>query len=414
MAQPISTIAEAVCEAQPKLQDDFVPSTIAAAASPIGPRGKAIKSIATRCEDGIAGNAFNDPILDAPHGGPQSAPLVPELSLIPPPTASGVADVAAPPMAPGIGGFNINPPAPRAGPVAGGVAIDDMRGRLLLKPELVRWSPIQPGRSSLVFNLLAIIALVGLTLFAFHDEAGKQVRDPPRAVMPLHEALSSARTSAHPARLVTESQKGFTNEPLPLGISLKDASGGETVTIDDLAEGTELSLGTSRGLAGWLVSAHDLDETFVGPPKDFVGVMDATVKLRSASGQLLESQVIRLEWIAKKEEGLMPALAPPEPTPVLPPLDSEQIVALIKLGDGLLGHGDIATARFLLKRAAVAGNAQAALELGLTFDQAFLALSGVQGFPPDAAQAREWYERAIKLGSAEASRHLERLASMPK
>jgi TPR repeat protein len=41
-------------------------------------------------------------------------------------------------------------------------------------------------------------------------------------------------------------------------------------------------------------------------------------------------------------------------------------------------------------------------------------LAGVVGFDPDLAQAREWYDRAIKLGSTEASRQLERLASMPK
>jgi TPR repeat protein len=68
----------------------------------------------------------------------------------------------------------------------------------------------------------------------------------------------------------------------------------------------------------------------------------------------------------------------------------------------------------LLKRAAIAGNAEAALELGLTFDWTVLAQSGVLGIGSDVGQAREWYERAIKLGSAEASRHLERLVSMPK
>jgi TPR repeat protein len=68
----------------------------------------------------------------------------------------------------------------------------------------------------------------------------------------------------------------------------------------------------------------------------------------------------------------------------------------------------------LLKRAAIAGNAQAALELGLTYDPVLLAQLGVLGFAPDAGQAREWYDKAIKLGSTEASRHLEQLSSMPK
>jgi TPR repeat protein len=110
----------------------------------------------------------------------------------------------------------------------------------------------------------------------------------------------------------------------------------------------------------------------------------------------------------------MPTLGPPEPTPVLPPLDPEQIAALIKLGQDLLKRGDIVSARLLLERAAVAGNARAALALGLTFDPTVLARSGVPGIASDVGQAREWYERAIKLGSIEATRHLEELSSMPK
>jgi hypothetical protein len=97
------------------------------------------------------------------------------------------------------------------------------------------------------------------------------------------------------------------------------------VTIGGLAEDTLLSQGSSRGWAGWLLAARDLDKTFVGPPKDFVGVMDATVKLSSAGGQLLESQVIRFEWIAKTEDVLPPTLEPPEPAQVVQSLNAEQI-----------------------------------------------------------------------------------------
>jgi hypothetical protein len=186
------------------------------------------------------------------------------------------------------------------------------------------------------------------------------------------------------------------------------------VTVGGLAQDTELSLGTSLGPAGWLVRARDLEKTFVGARPDFVGIMDASVTLQSSGGQLLDRQATRYEWIHKKREGLMPSLGPPEAMPVLPALEPEQIAALIKLGQDLLKRGDIASARFLLKRAAIEGNAQAAFELGLTFDQPLLAQSGAPGFGPDVGQARGWYERAIKLGSIEAARHLERLSSMPK
>src|SRR5215472_14156252 len=177
---------------------------------------------------------------------------------------------------------------------------------------------------------------------------------------------------------------------------------------------TDDSLGTSQGSTGWLVSARDLDKTFIGTRQDFVGVVDATVTLRSPLGERLDRQVIRYEWVQKKQERSLPTLAPPAPKPGLPPLDPEQIAGLVKLGQDLLKHGDVESARFLLKREAIAGHAQAALELSLTFDGTVRAQSGVLGIGSDVGQARDWYERAIKLGSTEASRHLERLASMPK
>jgi TPR repeat protein len=50
----------------------------------------------------------------------------------------------------------------------------------------------------------------------------------------------------------------------------------------------------------------------------------------------------------------------------------------------------------------------------MTFDPVFLIQSGVLGIAPDVAQAREWYDRAVKLGSTEASHHLKRLAGMTR
>jgi hypothetical protein len=52
------------------------------------------------------------------------------------------------------------------------------------------------------------------------------------------------------------------------------------------------------------ISGGDLDKTFVAPPRDFVGVMNPTVKLSSAGGELLESQAVEFEWIAKTEDVL--------------------------------------------------------------------------------------------------------------
>jgi TPR repeat protein len=68
----------------------------------------------------------------------------------------------------------------------------------------------------------------------------------------------------------------------------------------------------------------------------------------------------------------------------------------------------------VLRRAANAGNAQAALALGGTYDGMLLAELGVLGFAADPAQARVWYQRALELGSREASRRLDRLAGVER
>ena len=75
-----------------------------------------------------------------------------------------------------------------------------------------------------MLNLFAITAIVGVIALGFADETRKQVNHILELVTPLYE-ISSAETSAHRARLVVENQKGFANEPLPLGISAQRCFG---------------------------------------------------------------------------------------------------------------------------------------------------------------------------------------------
>jgi TPR repeat protein len=77
----------------------------------------------------------------------------------------------------------------------------------------------------------------------------------------------------------------------------------------------------------------------------------------------------------------------------------------------LIASGDVAAARLVLRRAADAGDAGAAMTLAGTYDPANLAKLGVHGIVPDVAMARSWYEKARKFGSAEAPQRLEMLAS---
>jgi len=326
-------------------------------------------------------------------------------------------------MAPGIGGPNIDLPAPRLRRFEGDVAIKDLRDRMSLDPDLVLQPPIRLrnrsvvpwiGRLAFVLFTAATVAFA-VTLMTLPNEVRRDAGGIVGLVTPLLENLSQPGTPAQPPRLVVESQRAFANEPLPLGVSLDAASGGETLTLVGLATGTKLSAGMQLGLTGWQMSARDLGKAFAYAPKDFVGVMDTAIDLRSARDRLVDSQMVRLEWVQKKEARLAPTaprLDQPKPPPIVQTLDPEEVAMLIKRGEEFLKNGDIASARLFLRRAANAGHAQAALGLGVTFDPTFLAEHGVLGFAPDVAQARAWYERAIELGSTEAVRRLERLTGM--
>jgi TPR repeat protein len=71
-------------------------------------------------------------------------------------------------------------------------------------------------------------------------------------------------------------------------------------------------------------------------------------------------------------------------------------------GDSLFGVGDVTSARLFYERAADAGNGEAALRLGETYDPNFLERAQLRAVPGDAAAAVFWYRRAGELGVAEA------------
>ena len=109
-------------------------------------------------------------------------------------------------------------------------------------------------------------------------------------------------------------------------------------------------------------------------------------------------------------------IAPPPAQPAARPdnrpalrLDSGELEMLVKRGNEFIANGDLAAARLLLRRAAEAGSAEAALALGATFDPVVMQRLGAIGTAPDSAQARQWYQRAAELGSNAA---LQRLAGL--
>ena len=90
-------------------------------------------------------------------------------------------------------------------------------------------------------------------------------------------------------------------------------------------------------------------------------------------------------------------------------LSGDEIAMLVQRGRAYLTNGDFSSARLLLRRAAEAGNADAALTLGATFDPVVIQRLGAIGAEADLAKAREWYEKAAELGSVAARQQLAKL-----
>jgi TPR repeat protein len=102
---------------------------------------------------------------------------------------------------------------------------------------------------------------------------------------------------------------------------------------------------------------------------------------------------------------------PAIPADVVHHLDPNEIASLLKRADGLIASGDVAAARLVLRRAAEAGEARAAMMLAGTYDPTVLEKLGVRGVVPDLAMARSWYEKARQFGASDATLQIERLAN---
>jgi len=104
----------------------------------------------------------------------------------------------------------------------------------------------------------------------------------------------------------------------------------------------------------------------------------------------------------------LPAPAVATLPPAAPTLSGGDITRAIARGEAFFHNGDLALARFFFQAAADAGDPQAALRLGESFDPAFLPHRAGRG---DLKAAVYWYRRALELGAGDAASHLDRLGA---
>lgn len=123
---------------------------------------------------------------------------------------------------------------------------------------------------------------------------------------------------------------------------------------------------------------------------------------------------------ASLESPPVAAAAPAPRSPMMPerpprtgvgatPTPNARAAVLFARGLDAENRGDFSGARRIYLIAAQQGDGAAARHLGRLYDPAYISQAALGGIDPDPALARQWYERAVKLGDSEARPLLEAL-----
>jgi hypothetical protein len=292
-----------------------------------------------------------------------------------------------------------------------------LRARLSLDPDFPLAPPSSVARPWRPVGRLAIFKLAGALVAVIVIGALPFI-----ALWQHRPAVSPKQIERAIPRLLVQESRGTTaGESAPLGVTLQGWADNGVVMITGLIADMTLSTGSAVGAEAWQVPATQevLGNTWIIPPKDFVGVVNLLAELHLADASIAHRRLIHLKWAAARPpvaaatpagETQRPAAALPR-QPVQRQLDPEEIAVLVKLGKDFIAAGDLAAARIVLQRTAEERDAEAALALAATYDPMVLRELKVYGIAADVAMARMWYEKAKEFGSAEAPRRLEILAS---
>ena len=132
-------------------------------------------------------------------------------------------------------------------------------------------------------------------------------------------------------------------------------------------------------------------------------VLASVAQAQATSPQTYEEKKRAMDWLAAREQ--ISANDDSSNPSQIGPSD----LAYLERARALMKANDIAAARLIFTRLSSNGIAEAAFELGQTYDPDFLQTMHVAGLKPDPDVARQWYTRAAELGNADAQRRLTTL-----
>ncbi len=109
----------------------------------------------------------------------------------------------------------------------------------------------------------------------------------------------------------------------------------------------------------------------------------------------------------QRQATLAPQIAVAAPSPFTQRLSTNraaprpEVEDLIREGNKRMREGDIVEARQFYQRAVAFGDAEAALAMGRSFDPIYFARIEKKNADPDAAKAFDWYKRAMDAGASQ-------------
>jgi hypothetical protein len=312
--------------------------------------------------------------------------------------------------------------APQLPPVAGLPPLDprarrhggEPRQPLSLEPERLPPPPLRSNRDSMRWPLRILIASSVVAPVVYYFSAGGSSPSPEPAPGP--QMASTERPNANPSQMTVQ-QLWPTRA--------QDEDQGSQIVPNRIRTQPERPQPQRTPPEA---SRLEPPQPAKPPARDTVAMLQPAPSVAPAPRAVPAPSVAPAQPVAPVPSvARAPSVAPapvapsaaPAPTAVPAPpatrafrtLAPDEIALLLRQGEQFIAAGDLVTARTVFQRAAEAGDASAAVALGATYDPIMLAKLGVVGISSDVEKARAWYQKAESLGSTEARRRLEVLAT---
>jgi hypothetical protein len=312
-------------------------------------------------------------------------------------------------------------PARQKGGFEGDVAVKELRERMALAPDLPPSPPMRDeggsvfgmiGRLAVLVTLAAICAYGFVWISTPADQPDAQDLMPPG-----HEDTAAGeQADAVPAANQVGGQADAVRAGNRAGESMGSSAGSFTPAVFRPPPAPEAGL-----KAGTLRSRDDAAP--IEPPQPLAPTQGPAPDGGRDLGKLRQAPTTGVAMLSVAPTPVPANPPPPRAVPIpeaehtavapaaaAPVITREEIATLLARGRTYLANGDVSGARLAFRRAAEGGDAQAALALGGTYDPLVLKSLGVIGVASDPALARNWYQKAAELGSAEAPQRINQLA----